>query len=344
MLVRILVVSLVVLLTACTSATRNGDGIFRDRKYDYRKAQSDQRMQIPAGFDSQTIVDYYPVPEASPYADTELIYNPPLPRGLLVDVEHKVRLQRLGAREWILLQLTPSETWPRLKAFLQQNQLPVVQENGEQGLLLISTAQGFFRLQLQQGFQRSHAELAVRFSPDASIAQHWPLVSPYAQQESDMLMSLAQFLARSESPVYSYVAHKISVEQRLLFEYDEQGVRYLLLKADEERVRASLHAAMNKGDFTELEGSDVTQLLVQYTPQSDKIKKRSFWQRVFRIKPKPFDASMPYAGNKYRFIWQSVGDYQKVQLQLFDSDKKRTPEQQQKEINQQLLAIKGLLT
>lgn len=341
MMLRIVVLSLVVLMTGCTYLA--GDqGVFRDRKYDYRHAEEGKRIEVPSNMDSQRIVDHYPVPPISPHADQELIKDLPLPTGMLVDVDERVRLQRLGDREWILVQVSPSQLWPRLKAYIEPNGLQFLLEDGARGVLVVTSSEGFYRFQMQQGFQHNNAELAVRFSTDVGIIKSWPESAQDSEKESALLSKLAYYFADAEQPTYSFAAHNISTEQRLLMDFDAQGNRYLLLKSDFLRVKASLERALEKGDYTQQDTEDHNSLLVQFTPQTAKTLKLGFWRRLFRIKPKPFDDNVEYAGHIYRFSIQTNGQAQKIQIERVDKSQ-QTDKQLQKELNQQLVRIKGLL-
>lgn len=341
MLLRWLLIAALLQVSAC-SYLRGEDGVFRDRKYDYRKAEATERMRIPAGYDDEAIVDYYPVPEASPYADKELIFNPPLPRGLAIDSQQSVRMQRLDQREWLLIRAAPSQVWPRLKAFAQQQGMRIWQEDGAKGKLLLTDGQGAYHLRLFQGFQQNYSELAIRFSTDSSQVVLWQNNSVQAEAESDALMEIARYLTHTESPVFSYLAHSISVEKRLLSDYDAQGQRYILLKTDQQRALASLKRALEGAEFT-IEDDLAQGFEVQYTPQSLKTKKPGFWRRLFRIKPKPFDDSIEYAGHYYRLQLNAEGEYQRLSIEQHRSEKKSSKESITKELNQQLQAIKGLL-
>lgn len=341
MLFRFSVLCLVLLLGACSFLTGD-DGIFRDRKKDYRKAEAVDRMQIPEGMDSDGIVDFYPVPPLSPYAEQELIDQPPLPSGMLVDANEKVRVQRLGQQQWVLVKISPSQLWPRLKEFVVQQPVQLLAENGMQGTMTVTGADGFFRYRVQQGLQNNTAELSVRFSPDSGIVSQWPAQSSDADKEADMLMQLARFLADAESPAYSFAAYNISTEPRLLVQYDDNGNRYLLLMLSLERSRASLLAALQKGGFTEEEGGGANAIVVMFTPALPDDKKPGFWKRLLGIKAKPYDDEVEYAGHRYRFVISAAGNYQRVQAEIVSSASP-TPAQQQKELNQQLLRIKGLL-
>lgn len=345
MLLRLLLIASLLELSAC-GHLRGEDGVFRDRKYDYRKAQATERMEIPENFDDQAIVDYYPVPEASPYADKELIFNPPLPRGLAIDSQHSVRMQRLEQREWLLIKAAPSQVWPRLKAFAQQHNLRVWQEDGAKGRLLLTAADGAYHFRLFQGFQQSYSELAIRFSRHTEQVLQWQDASLQAEDESSMLLEVARYLTHTESPVYSYLAHNISVEKRLFSEYDSEGKRFVLLKTDTQRAMASLQRALIGADFTLQDESSERTYTVQYTPQSLKTKKPGFWRRLFRVKPKPYDDSVEYAGQYYQLSLSGQGQYQRIDIEKVSQNstkKKQSPDSLKKELNQQLQAIQGLL-
>lgn len=341
MLTRIVLLSAVLLAGGCSYLTGD-EGIFRDRKKDYQKAEATERMVVPEGLDSSSIVDLYPVPPMSPYAEQELIDKPPFPTGMMVDVDEKVRLQRLGDKEWLLVQMTPSQLWPRLREYMLLNQLQLLVENGRQGTLIVTGSDGFYHFRVEQGFQHNQAELAVRHANNPSIISAWPAQSLNADKENEVLLQVARFLAESEKPAYSYAAHNISTEQRLLVQYDAAGNRYLLLKSDMQRVKASLVAALTKGEFVPLPGTAAEDLRVMFAPQSDETREQGFWAKLFRLKPKLYDDSIEFAGNEYQFTVTPEGEYLRIQASLLKSAA-QTDMQRQKELNQQLMRIKGLL-
>ena len=128
----VLLMGLTVWLAACASMT-DDEGVFRDRKLDYRKVVETPRMTVPADLDDDAIIDLYVVPPLSPYADRDYIYDLPLPNALIVGSQDGVVIQSLQDQQWILVADSPSRLWPRLKQFLALNRLLVVQEKGAVG-------------------------------------------------------------------------------------------------------------------------------------------------------------------------------------------------------------------
>ena len=67
MLHRVILLSAIVLTSGCSYLTGD-EGIFRDRKKDYQKAEASERMVVPEGLDSSSIIDLYPIVSCAFYS------------------------------------------------------------------------------------------------------------------------------------------------------------------------------------------------------------------------------------------------------------------------------------
>lgn len=330
-------------LQACAFLTGE-DGIFRDRKKDYRKAESLPRIEIPEGLDDSAIVDLYPVPQAVSLSDGEVLDEFPLPMGI-VDSKKAVMIQSMGDVQWILLQASPSQLWPRLKEFLSQKNMPVTIENGAAGMLESKSADGLFRYRIEQGFQRNSAELSVRFlhSP-ASVSSFWPEQSADKGREAAMLDELAGFFsAISDQPAYSFAAQGISTQKKIIVEPDAQGGKLLVLLASPERAFLTLEQSLKAADFSIL-GIDAENrsFETQYTPRLSADDKPGFFKRLFGIKPDPYDKDVKYAGNHYRFLLASDADRSHLSVRALDTASKQEADIR-REQNHILLLLKERL-
>lgn len=332
-----------VLLSACAAMT-DDEGVFRDRKLDYRKVEETSRMQVPENLDDDAIIDLYVVPPLSPYADKDYIYDLPLPNALIVGAQDAVTIQSLQEQQWILVTDSPSRLWPRLKQYLSLNRLLVVQEKGAVGMIEARSEQGFFVFKVEQGFQRNTSEIYIR-----QLSQQQPLnaralpISDSVELEKTQIEALSQFLADvSDKPAYSYVARGISAQRKMRELQDKRGIKSLLLEVEESRARASLLAALERAEFKVLEQS-AHDFYVQYHPALPESEKPGFWGRLFGKDPDTFDTSVPYAGEFYRLKLTAEAGGQKLVVKPA-TDKKSSVRNDRNEINQIIQIVKGHLS
>lgn len=343
MLKKLLTFSLVCLLFACSSLTGE-DGIFRDRKYDYRKAEKMPRMEIPAGLDTQAIVDHYVIPPVSPFAEQENFEKVPLPAGMAGGAEAAVKIQKLGNSQWILLQIPASQVWPRLKEFISMQTLVLGVENGSTGMIEASAKEGLYRFRIEQGFQHNTSEVLVRFLTDtAEQPEFWPASSSDVAMEQAMVEQLAQFFSDvSEKPAYSFAAQGISTQKKLTVDSREDGTRFLLLAVGRQRALATISQSLKRCGFL-VESADSEQgiFTVQYAPPLAEEDQPGFFMRLIGFSRKPYDDEALYAGNRYLFAVTGFGSMQRVDVQAMQPVE--DPVLLRQELNQQLYLLKGHL-
>lgn len=340
----LLVLGLTVPLSSC-SILVGEDGVFRDRKKDYKKAESVERIQVPAHLDDTALIDYYAIPEPGPRAGRDMIDSIPLPTGIQTERQDHVRLQTLGERQWVLVQMPPSQVWPRLRTFINNQPMQLLAESGSVGIVETAVQGGFFHFRVEQGLQRNTTELSALFTTERQDRQGiWPQVSGDVQKEHDVLMQIAQFLADlSEQRIYSFAAQGISTEPRLLEREDDDGLKFLLLRADTKRATASLQSALSRTGFVELESdAEAGVLFVQYAPPWPEDKEPGFFRKLLRIRASSYDSTATYAGHYYRFDISEQSGLQKVAVQAVDASGQQEDREQQ-ELNAQLMRVKGAL-
>ena len=342
---RILLLFFVINVGACSYLT-GPDGIFRDRKNDYRKAKAIPRMTIVDGLDDSAIVDLYPVPPISPYSDGELIDSFILPAGV-IDARKPVTLQTLGDSQWLLLQASPSQVWPRLKEFISGQNMSISIENGTAGMIEATASEGgVYRFRIRQGFQRNMAELSIRFlSNPAEVSSFWPEKSSNQDKEAAMLGSISDFFMKvSDKPAYSFAAQGISTQKTLTVEHDVDGGKFLVLNTNVARALMSVEQSLKQAGFTIEKADEAGQsFYAQYTPPSQN-KKPGFFARMFQLKPDRYDKDAKFAGNHYKFVVSDDGDHARVTVQALDMEKdkkdKKDAEFIRREQNYILLLLK----
>lgn len=333
-----------VLITGCSWLT-DDEGIFRDRKKDYRKSESVPRMQMPAGFDSSAIIDYYVIPPLGTYADPEMIDDLPLPAAKISTSEGAVKIQKMGDKTWVLVNSTPSRIWPRLKQFIEQRQLQTELENGSLGIIEATDGTSLYRFKIEQGFQRNATEIYLRqLSATSPAAGFWPDQSQDDGLEQQMLKACAEYLANhEEQAAYSYAAQDISTTPKLRVLADVK-VKQLLLQVSGARAHASLkNAFAAAGLVVESYDEAASVYALHYQPPLPEEKQPGFIRRLFGINPKPFDDEVEYADHHYLVSVKSEDSGMVVSLQLAATAPPQSENQANKERNTILDLIKSNL-
>jgi outer membrane protein assembly factor BamC len=318
------------LVSSCSYLTGD-DGVFRDRKYDYRKAEQAPRMEIPEGLDRDAIVDFYTIPPQSPYADY-VLEEVPLPVVMTGEAGSVVRIQKMGDLSWILLQVPASQAWPRLKEFVSRPPLALVAEDGSRGVIEAASEEGRYRFQVDQGFQRNTAEILVQ--------------SGDSEKAHIMMEGLAAFLADvSGKPAYSFAAQGITTRQKMSVENREDGSKALLLATTRQRAMASLAQALEKAGFLirkEKSGSDYW--VVRYTPPFAAGENAGYFATWFDgwfgYSAPAYDKDAEYADHRYRFWLDEKEGMQRIQVERLGKNEE-DPAVLRRELNQQLLLVKG---
>lgn len=329
-------------LTSCASMT-DDDGIFRDRKLDYRKVEEAPRMQVPEGLDDDAIIDLYVVPPLSPYADKDYIYELPLPNALIVGDQEAVRIQKLDKQQWILVNDSPSRLWPRLKQYLSLNRLLVSNEQGAMGMIEARSTDGVYVFRVEQGFQRYTSEIYIRHYLASKPLSARMQASDSLAVEQAQIEQLAQFLADvSDKPAYSYIARGISADKKLRELQSENGEKSLLLEVDQQRAYAAVLAAFERAEFKLIERTE-QQFYVQYHPTLPDSEKPGFWAQLFGADPDGYDDSIPYAGEFYRLKLKAHAEGQQLLLERASTESESV-RNIRNEHNQMIAIIKGHLS
>lgn len=345
MLKYIFLVVIIFQMLGCSWLT-DDDGIFRDRKKDYRKVADTPRIEVPEEFDEQAIIDLYPVPPLSIYADEGFIDDHPLPSSALNRLEENVKIHKVGNNRWILLQSSPSLVWPRLNEYLNTKGFTISLENGGLGVVEASKDGKIYRFKIEQGFQRNSAEVYIRHVESKSVNEgFWPAVSKDQALEFSMTDQLAQFFAdASDRPAYSFAAQGISTNKKVVVNHNQQGRKVLTLYVDKNRALASLQKALTRADFGIEDYDEGKQSFdVQYRPQVPEGKKPGFWARLFGKKAKEFDEDVENAGKHYRLSLVAIKGNRFV-VTIGKLDKEKTNKKKlNRELNKMILLIKGHL-
>lgn len=235
------------------------DGIFRDRSGDYRHARLTPPLEIPDGLDQEAIEGSFGVPPIEDESQLQDEFVVPRPEALSRTPEQElVRIQRLGDEQWILVATSPGQLWPRLRGFLNINQIGVTRADAVAGILETAWLEPAneallperYRFRIDQGVQRGNSEIYV-VQADRRAGDDWPEHSSNKERESLMTQELAQFLANSAlaGSVSMLAQRAIDSEGKVFLRRDDERAPYLELFLQYERAWASLGLALEKAGF-----------------------------------------------------------------------------------------------
>jgi outer membrane protein assembly factor BamC len=259
------VLSLVALLSGC-GVFWGDDAYFRNREGDYQKADKIEPLKVPEGMSEAPLGQRYPIPpitesEFDDIAQSEGTQVPrpqPLATNLL---QENVKIQRLGDERWVLMNVSPGEIWPRVRAFLNENNVDVASADIGRGLITSHwlqfksdlTSFDRYRIQIDQGVQPETSEIHVLHQsvqsdrPPQEVA--WPEASSSSEREAWLLDELAAALAQDETiGGTSLLAQAIGGDAKSALVI-EQGEPVMKIRLSEARAKATLYHAMREDGF-----------------------------------------------------------------------------------------------
>ncbi|WP_374961479.1 outer membrane protein assembly factor BamC [Spongiibacter tropicus] len=260
-----------VALTACSA--------FRDRSNDYRRAELSEALVLPQGVQAPALDDEYVVPGIRDHNALPGEFEVPRPEQLSKSVgTAEVRIQRLGDRQWILLDGEPGQVWPRVRTFLERTGMQLARVDNSQGILEtqwreVEKGQPLerFRFRLEHGVQVGTSEVHILVQQGGAESR-WPAESTDFQREGQVARVLAQFLADSENQgAVSILAERGTKSKGKIFLEGPAENRHLRLFLPYERAWAALGLALTKAGFEiEDEAPAVNKYWLSYIAPEDK--------------------------------------------------------------------------
>ncbi len=243
------------------------DAYFRNRDGDYQRADTVEPLKLPDSMRDDELGKLYVIPpivesEFENIASEEQAQVPrpePLAANALAE---RVKIQRLGDERWILMNVAPGELWPKVRNFLNTNNLPVAEADISSGLIGshwvqfktdLSTSDRY-RVVIDQGVQPDTSEIhvlhqSVPGTVDPDEERDWPNVSTSAEREAWLLDELAAALASDETiGGTSMLAQAIGGEAKSALQVEENEP-VMRLRLSNERARATLYHAMRQEGF-----------------------------------------------------------------------------------------------
>jgi outer membrane protein assembly factor BamC len=266
-------------------------GVFRDRGDDYRRARVEKPLQIPPELSQAESDQDFAIPTLDHVAALEGKFEVPRPAPLDGDpTADQVKIRSLGSTTWILVDAAPGEVWPRVRQFLNTNQLNVARADATDGLIETgwlqpkgeNIARERYRFRIEQGVQRGSSEVYVL---QANVAgDEWPASSNNPARENEMIKALAQFIADNGSTgAVSMLAERGIESKGKIFLNKQAGESpYLRLDLPSDRAWAALTLALPKAGYTvEDSNSNTHECVLRYTPPVDPKDKPGMWSRFW---------------------------------------------------------------
>jgi|SRR5690554_289323 len=259
------VLGLVVMLSGC-GVFWGDEAYFRNREGDYQKAETIEPLKLPEGMQSDHLGERYPIPpitesEFDHIADTNST-DVPRPQPLATNLmQENIKIQRLADERWILMNVSPGEVWPRVRAFLNENNVDVASADISRGLIDsywlqfksdLSTSDRY-RVQIDQGVQPETSEIhvlhqSVKGSNPADDLM-WPKASSSTEREAWLLDELAAALASDETiGGTSLLAQAIGGDAKSALVV-EQSEPVMKIRLNQARAKATLFHAMGEDGF-----------------------------------------------------------------------------------------------
>jgi outer membrane protein assembly factor BamC len=286
----------------------------RDRSNDYLLAEETAATTIPADLDRAVVGQIYPIPQI-PSESVELVkFEAPRPQPASVNTfEQLVKIQSLEGRRWVLINIPPSEVWPRIRNVLNRSGVPAALAEGSTGIIETVWVKfnsdednsHRFRFQISPGVQLNSSEISLLHNQAVRNEEEqaqWPQASDSDTREKDMLTMVANELAGATNYAsVSLLAQDIGGEAKVSVVTPEVADPFIQVKLSFDRAWASILYSADRGGYSLVDQnrSEGT-LYVNYTDQSA-ADKPGFFARWFG------GSSEEILKVNYRILVQVVG-------------------------------------
>lgn len=285
-------VPLALIAVTLTQASCGWLGI-RDRSHDYLLAEEMAPPVVPEGLDGSALGEIYPIPAV--VNDTVALDQLDVPRpdsAAFTTFEQSVKIQSYEDRRWILVNLLPSEIWPRLRSTLLRNGIPAELADGERGVIESvwvkftddEESSHRFRFTVTPGIALDSTEVSVLHQSVARGAEEgaeWPQSSDIASREQALVQMIAGELANTANySSVSLLAQTIGGKGRVELVLPEVADPYIVVQLNFDRSWASLSYSAQRGGFTIVDQNRAGGVLLVDYAESDKAE-LGFWQRWF---------------------------------------------------------------
>ena len=284
---RIIVVSLVFSISGC--------GWFgvRDRSQDYLLSEEITSTYVPAEIVTSPLGQLYPIPALETSEEQLTSFDVPRPQPASVNTFEKlVKIQSFDEKRWVLINISPSELWPRLRNVLNRNGVPSSRAQGSEGIIETvwvsfnsdEKKSHRFRFNVTPGVQIDSTEIRVVHNQvirGDEAKSDWPDTSDDDQRELDMLTLIANDLAGADNfASVSLLAQEIGGTSKVSIVTPEVSPPFILMKLEFDRSWASVLYSAERGGFTLIDQNRTGgEMLVNFSEPSE--EKAGFFSRLF---------------------------------------------------------------
>ena len=283
------------IVITCVSANLAGCGWLglKDRSNDYLLSEETERTVIPRELGTSSVGQIYPIPAIDASSEQLVSFEVPRPQPASVNTfEQLVKIQSFDDRRWVLINISPSELWPRLRNVLNRNGVPSAIAQGSSGLIesvwvTFSSDDDNshrFRFNISPGVQLESTEVAILHSQTVrgeEDTSEWPITSDSDQRELDMLTLIANDLAGVDSfASVSLLAQEIGGVSKVEIISSEVADPFIQMKLGFDRSWASVVYSLERGGFSTIDKNRSEGVFfVNYTePSSTEV---GFFGRLF---------------------------------------------------------------
>jgi outer membrane protein assembly factor BamC len=221
-----------------------------------------------------------------------------------------------------LVNLLPSEIWPRLRSTLLRNGIPAELADGERGVIESvwvkftddEESSHRFRFTVTPGIALDSTEVSVLHQSVARGAEEgaeWPQSSDIASREQALVQMIAGELANTANySSVSLLAQTIGGKGRVELVLPEVADPYIVVQLNFDRSWASLSYSAQRGGFTIVDQNrSAGTLLVDFNDSEG--EQRSFWQRWF-------GSDEQLLSSDYQIVLKAVGGNVEVRIVALD--------------------------
>ncbi len=271
------------------------DDDFRDKGEDYKTATSIEPMVLPDGYDDRQMRELFSVPSVPTqveFVDSDGDFVVPAPSVLNFDTDvQQVRIQRLGELRWVKVNVPPAEVWPRLRGWLNSQDVVAMVADPELGLIQTdwlvfnddADNKHRFRIYVESGFHPTVTEIRVEeqytaLDDDTLTINDWAESEGGEERDSWLVDRIANALAaQTDAETVSLLAQNIggAAKARVMA---SDNVPHLDLFVSMTRAWATLSGAISNENLT-VQSSDRAdaEITIDYHPQVEGAAIESGW-------------------------------------------------------------------
>ena len=289
--IRSIFLLIIFLLTSCGWFGRE-EGVLINPDDDYLDAGQAKSLLVPKGMSAVQNVDLMPIPDVPSQVNPRFYPDsPPLPNAIYSNEKRDdVRIQKLGARNWLIVPEPVTTAWPKLKQFFADNGINLDLDDPSLGRLntewlTINSEETYrdvvrevvkgdqvdgqrnrFLIKLEQGLRIGTSEIHMRHeseisegSPPEPSEIFWEIKSDSQEAERGLLNEIGTYIAAKVSEMsVSKVALEIGTMQKSELLRNSNGYPILRLKLDFQRAWATIGQALGnaEADIIELNRGD----------------------------------------------------------------------------------------